>query len=453
MHFVSLLLILFYISFSFLIIFFESKRKFKAGGFDFISVFNVLFLLNLVIPPVFLYLFEDYLILNNRVANIVFPAAGVAERVYLGLLTLISFFCIHLGFKVFKYPVLNRQGVGVLKGNKITLFFVFGAAFYLFSVIMFLKNLGGVDWGVLIKASYFRSGKLDDEGGGAFVYAQFLSIALPVSLFSCFCAPKIYGNKVFFFAFGLFLISLATFVTGARRVIMVWFMLLLFLKAANGEKINILGMFTGVILSLLVLVLGENFLSLLGSDKDWAGEDLVTANNNIILSIVSGIFLEIGISFVESLGMLSLYDGDYRYGFDSFVFVASLIPERMLGVDIEWPPRFVRYSTYLLSGDPDEADIPPGFIGYMWVNMGVVGVAVQSFIFGVLGGWLKRNLEYYRYGVVGTFVYILVAYFWGFLMNSGNWEYWFKDYFIAELWLVGVLMIASKRKFYKNGDK
>src|SRR5690606_13441498 len=94
---------------------------------------------------------------------------------------------------------------------------------------------------------------------------------------------------------------------------------------------------------------------------------------------------EIGITLTESLGTISLLEMPPRYGIDHLMSVAQRFPEGALGFVIDFPERIVRISTAIFD-DPWGADLPPGFMGQMWLDFRVLGPIVWGAVMGLQVG-------------------------------------------------------------------
>lgn len=316
---------------------------------------------------------------------------------------------------------------------------MFSLLILIIGVYGFLSSFGTISIDNLFKSNLFRSGAIEDYNPlSASIYFQLLTVLLFSTTFFSFNYFKNKKSIYFCTLIEFITVVFVMLIYGARRLIITWLLVKIILNLFYYRKINWRFLIVSLFMVSFLLVFGEEFMYVLGM-----GDNGDYSNINLDVSLLSSIFnicAEMGISAIESLGMISLYQDGYRYGFDTIIFVISLVPERMVGLEFDFPDRFVRYTTYLLSGDVNAADIPPGFIGYMWVNLGIIGVFIQSFIYGLIAGLITLIINPIKKYKIGVYLYVLYAFLYAFLINSGNWEFWFKDYLIT-LFFVVVLIV------------
>lgn len=428
------------ISLIYLIIFiflvkFEFDR-YRKNIIDFFSIINIVFVVNLIFPAIFIYFLYDYYHQGNFLVYRVMSNANWNDHVLNLLLTCCSWFFIYIGFySVCKKNKSNNKDIIFIR-NKFPLFIGISSIFILIlGVYSFLSSFGTISIESLFQSNLFRSGSIEDyDATRASISFQLLTVLLFATTFFSFNYFENKKNIYFCTLIEFLVVIFVMLIYGARRLIITWLLVKIILSLFYYRKINWRFLIFSLFMVSCTLIFGEEFMYVLGM-----GDNGDYSNINLNVSFLSSIFnicTEMGISVIESLGMIALYQDGYRYGFDTIIFIVSLVPERMIDLDFNLPDRFVRYTTYLLSGDINAADIPPGFIGYMWVNLGIIGVFIQSFIYGLIAGLITLVINPIKKYKIGVYLYVLYAFLYAFLINSGNWEFWFKDYLITLFFVV-----------------
>lgn len=428
-----------------LIIFNSEYNKFKNKNLDFFSIISIIFAINVIVPPIIVYLcFGSYKQGNILILN-VFNNAQWSDHLLLFVLTTISWFMIKIGYYTAnKKYYKNPNSLIYLKSKFPKLIGVFSIIILFLAIFGFIGNFGGFNIEIIFSSNLYRAGLIEGESAAAAsIYFQLLNIFLFATTFYSFNFIKNKNLAKLWLMLEFITVFFIMLIFGARRIIIIWLLVKILLSLFKNNKIDLKLLFLSIFLCYFVISFGETLMYLLGTGNVISSQSI--ENNNSLSDSLFNVSSEIGVSFIESLGMIALYKGGYRYGLDSIVFVLSLVPERMIGLEIEWPERFVRYTTQLLSTDKDAADVPPGFIGYMWVNLGSFGVILQSFIYGAFGGLIASILNPLRRYVLGIYLYVLYAFLYAFLVNSGNWEFWFKDYLLT-FFLVLVLIFWLRQR-------
>jgi len=141
-------------------------------------------------------------------------------------------------------------------------------------------------------------------------------------------------------------------------------------------------------------------------------------------------FSEVGISNVESLGTVAFVDLKLRFGVDHLLSAARRVPEGMFGLDFDFPERVVRYTTTVFAG-PEEADIPPGFFGQMWLDFGVFGPPVWGVLFGLQMSIVQVFYRLLRASWQSSAVIALTVFVVALPLNTGSFDFTFSIDIIA----------------------
>jgi hypothetical protein len=149
---------------------------------------------------------------------------------------------------------------------------------------------------------------------------------------------------------------------------------------------------------------------------------------------------EAGISLTESLGTVTLLPIGPRFGIDHLMSIMRLFPEGVMGLDFNFPERVVRLSTEAFFG-AEAQDIPPGFLGQMWLDFGVLGPLVWGIIFGLQVALLQllyaRTARTWESASFMALLLFLIAY----PVNTGSFDFTFSFDIVV---LVIVLYVGMK---------
>lgn len=185
-----------------------------------------------------------------------------------------------------------------------------------------------------------------------------------------------------------------------------------------------------------VIAFGKNFLAKLA---------IVDSNNinlsdiidpNFYSSLLRGMS-DIGLSLVESWATLLYLDIPFRFGVDHLLSIAQRIPVGfMFGWDKDWlPERIVRISTERFLG-PFELDIPPGFIGQMWLDFGYLGPIIWGLVFGLQIGFAQLLLNRFVRTYEVTVLFVLLLFVIALPLNTGSFDFTFSvDIFLLFIFL------------------
>lgn len=134
------------------------------------------------------------------------------------------------------------------------------------------------------------------------------------------------------------------------------------------------------------------------------------------------VWSDLGITIVESLGTLALLDIPPRFGVDHLLSIARRVPDRMFGLDIDFPERMVRISTRAFSNSA-ALDIPPGLMGQMWLDAGPFGPVIWGIVFGVQVGVLQACFQRTRRSIQSCIVFALLLFVVALPVNTGSFDF------------------------------
>jgi hypothetical protein len=227
----------------------------------------------------------------------------------------------------------------------------------------------------------------------------------------------------------------AAVASGARRPVLIVALVLWIYAANRAHSYRLKGLAVILAASVPLLYFGKAFLRGVGTGDAVGLDDSVPWLNQVLVAAS-----EIGISHVESLGTISLYHGGPRLGMDHALSVLRFVPDN-LGMRIDWPARIVRISTAYLTGDPNQQDAPPGYIGQCWIDLPVLGFLVLPALHGMFFGWIERlfgRLDLKR-SPAHLLAYVVLGYLVALPLNSGSLDFVFSIDVAATVLLLLVL--------------
>jgi hypothetical protein len=146
-----------------------------------------------------------------------------------------------------------------------------------------------------------------------------------------------------------------------------------------------------------------------------------------------------------TLDYLLKNDFSFLYFRDVYYSVIDLIPEKLTGLDLGIGESISRINTRRFWPDIDSASYPPGFIGFAYNSLGVIGIIIWSSIFGfILGKSEKLYLKYKEYNqliepLFAIILFILLSYF-----TNGDVKVFMRDSFFPSF--VFVILIKMFKK-------
>ncbi|HEX5818289.1 MAG TPA: hypothetical protein VFY20_05405 [Gemmatimonadales bacterium] len=175
---------------------------------------------------------------------------------------------------------------------------------------------------------------------------------------------------------------------------------------------------------------GGSVESVVGSYASWASAMLRAAS-------------EAGITVVESLGTVLYLDIGPRFGVDHMMALIKLLPEGALGLDFNFPERIVRISTEAFSG-PYALDIPPGFLGQMWLDFGLLGPLVWGLLMGLQVALLQLLYERTTPSWASAALMALLLFLIAYPVNTGSLDFSFSSDIVVML-VVLFLVVRTTR--------
>jgi hypothetical protein len=165
-------------------------------------------------------------------------------------------------------------------------------------------------------------------------------------------------------------------------------------------------------------------------------------------------FSYLGISLISSWGTFMFLDTPFRYGVDHILSMLRRIPLGSFGIDKEafYPERIVRISTRTFL-DSNAQDVPPGLMGQMWLDCGILGPVIWGIVFAVALSFLQIRFDGKQKTLQSTVFFMIWLYIVSLPMNSGSFDFVFSvDVFFLVIFLWFVYKRVTHRRLEANPD-
>jgi hypothetical protein len=191
-----------------------------------------------------------------------------------------------------------------------------------------------------------------------------------------------------------------------------------------------------------IIMFGKEYIAFFSSSPDTVF-DLAEANVATGLSGVRRVLSDIGFSIIESWATLLYLDIPFRFGVDHILSVARRIPDGMVGLDIDFPERIVRISTEAFLGK-EEQDIPPGFVGQMWLDFGVFGPVIWGGCFGLQIKLLQIAYNNIKQTIEVTALFVIFLFIVALPINTGSFDFTFSVDILLLLLAIGFVTVRRR---------
>lgn len=346
--------------------------EFKDYGIS--LVFMAIFWSIIIYGLVPLALMDSY----SEVANIRFLSYSYQINSVLPLLSVIIFFLsMYSGAyvtKSFKYRlVLEEKNKKTI--NTALFLLILGGC----SLLFFIYTYGGLDY-VIQNMSKIRSGVDDNKN----YLAAFVNIFSKYTNFSFFILLALMMSKGFNYRYEKILFIIALFSTlftvylSAGRETGIGFLIsILVVYYSTRKKVPVLLLSFFTILSFLYILFGKVFLFALNNENFDAASfydehfySVLRSSYNLILSEFSH----------QYLTLVHFMQGNYEFRYLGDYIYWILKPLKLMGIDI--PDSISYYNTFIIYGIWD-SEIPPGAIGFGYIQIGSLGLVLHGFLLGI----------------------------------------------------------------------
>lgn len=400
----------------------EFKRTRKQGP-DLLTLFMVMVVIQVVLPSIILCTIKTFygtidtgVTFTNRVINSVgfFEIATTLVLFLLFMLSLYFSWCLmdyHLGLSR-KYRPKIMISVSSVRWLMVMLMGLGG-------FFVLINEFGGYANLILFRTEWQSPEK-------TFLTANLFSLSPTFLLLSLMGLVKFREKKLSIqYIFSLVCAVSFAAMTVSRRAILIIILLLFFVKLLENRKPLVdKWMVVFLFLSVPILLFGKSLLWRLSHQVDISSSIFSSAFDGGI-GAVAKLAATIGITNIESWATLLYLHLPMRFGVDFLLSILRRIPEKSLGLDIDFPERMVRIATTAFVGS-NAADIPPGFIGQMWLDFGMLGPIFWGIGFAIIIALLQLLYNTVRMERSGVICFVLLMYVVTLPVRSGTFDFVFS---------------------------
>lgn len=430
-----------YLALIIFILLIETTRK-KASKFDFLSLFNIFFLIWYPLPALILNMNQFNYSLD--VLALKFDNPHYLGNIKTAVAIFLGYFCVLFGFysKSARYSAENV--IIKFSSDKRNIACAVALSLFAFvSMYLYSSQQGGFS-NALSQAMLFRvSAEYNLESGGNLLFFKllmFYSFLSSYLLFSFLLFKRdkkhnLLARSTFLsiaFIFSTTISILAAMMAGGRQRLINYLLIFYLGYVLKTRKFHLPLVIPLLIFSIIFILYGKAFFFSLTALPD----GLNAVVDAFIVSIQTKSsddefnFYTFVAGFAYPVHSLdAAFDNQYdmRLFIDLLLGFVDLIPKRLFG--IESPKTVVDYNTYFITKTNDYL-IPPGFIAFAVYSMSWAGIIIFCLLFGWLGRYLQTVLERHLKATYWMpFFYALTARFWTDYCGSGDPQYFIKGYF------------------------
>jgi len=436
----------------------EINRK-KYFTYDFLIAFNFFFLISYALTPLILASAENPKIYfaNDLTKGIYYY--GDEKTPFLILFSYILFLAgYYNSFFRKKLPVFIIKP-RFQEGSflKISPFLV---AILLIFMIIYIMQFGGVRETIMAAEAY-RSDEYEPPKFG-FVQRFFPAniVLLYYSFFKAFLDEENKQYKLPYFILFLFSFSYFLFVFvlyNSRGYLITTLGGLYIITSIVKNRYYLTQIILLSLIGIAIIKIGDPLFYAIPELIDNGWESFVTTFSDLVkegeeeggFALFVSNFTHPIISLDLSLKVAGSEDVPFRYFSDFFIAVLSLLPDKLVG--FKDPLSVSNINTILNIGEL-KGTVLVGILGFFAYSLGVIGVIIGMFFYGVLGGYLSRFF-YENYKVnktISVFSYFFIFYY-GYFVFRGDPKITLGEVFIL-IFIIGVILLFSDIYIKKSFD-
>lgn len=409
----------------------ESKRH-----PDLLSIFNFIFFLQITLPgifiPLLILLIDQDIRLNIYLDRVYYYLTGTITTLT-ALLSALFLIFVHAGyyFQPASLKKWNSSPKKIIVFSSWKLFFIQAAG--IISMIYLLTSMPGSNLSdkyfslILFRAqheSIFEETR-NFITSNLFSLSQTFAISTIFLLFYLKDREKRLSKSKLFIVIAL-MIFMATF-TASRRSMLIQILIIYFATVLIHGRWYLKYISIPIPLAILWLGFGKDLLWQIPSYISGENLKINLGDQNNLIPILNA-FSSLGVSLNSSWATLMfMNETTPRFGSDHILTALRFLPLGSFGVDEYqlYGPRIVRISTEAFV-DKDALDIPPGLIGQMWLDFGVLGPIVWGLIFGIILRNTNNIFKNINKTWVSCGIFSILAFIIALPINSGSLDYNFS---------------------------
>ena len=433
------------------------RIRISKGGPDLLSIFLAIFALQIMIPPTIITamiaLLESSVSTDVYLFDRVIVDIGVIEA---ALVLVMSDLFVMVLYTVWWIVLKGRSRLDLNQNHargiliKVSPWrWCFIMSTGLAGMWVLLESLGGgfTGYKALI---LFRS--YDGIIDRTFVRASWFSLTQTFSILSVVGFFLFQGRRRYFgVSFSIFCVIVFGLMCVSRRAFAIQVMLIYFTFVLINGKFYFYKFFPVFLIFVPVIMFGKGTLFYFSQIPEFrldSFDGINTASSG--LSGFLRVTADLGISIIESWATLLYLDIPFRFGVDHLLSLARRVPDGFLGIDIGFPERIVRISTASFV-DSNALDIPPGLIGQMWLDFGVIGPLLWGVVFAVQIALLQRIYDRISKTREVTALFSIALFVIALPINTGSFDFTFSlDMIIL---FILIYLMCNKKRIHLGREK
>ncbi len=442
-----------------LIIFIVELNRKKYFTYDFMISFNFFFLISYALTPLILASAEDPSVYfaNDLTKGVYYYGDGKTP-----FLILFSYLIFLAGY--YNSYFRKTLPVFIIKPKfqessfiKISPFLV---AILLFFMVVYVMQFGGVRETIMAAEAY-RSDEYEPPKFG-FVQRFFPAniVLLYYSFFKAFLDEENEKYKtpyiiLFLFSFAYFLFVFVLY--NSRGYLITTLGGLYIIMSMVKRRYYFVQVLLLSIIAVAVIEIGDPLFYAIPELIDNGWESFVTAFLDLVkegereggFALFISNFTHPIISLDLSLKVAGSEEVPFRYFSDFVIAVLSLLPDKLVG--FKDPLSVSNINTILNIGEL-KGTVLVGILGFFAYSLGVAGIVIGMFFYGVLGGYLSKFFyeNYKENKTVIVFAYFFIFYY-GYFVFRGDPKITLGEVFIL-IFIIGVILLFSDIYVKKSFD-
>jgi hypothetical protein len=402
---------------------FEITRK-REAQFDLLFFFNASFFVYYVLAPIHLIFGGvDYATLPNIQRDYFSDQGFDSYILVVAILCALAYFLTLAGYAAAQRCRSSGE-LPRLPDSVVTAVAIAMASVGLAALAAYLLQFDSV-LTPIVQAALIRAGEEQDAGSLAFLRNLIPVVGVCASILFALRlrqhaeerAPAVSKFVIVLFA----LVSIVALTTqGSRRTLMIYAMEFFFLFANVRNRTYMAPLSAIAIVTLALIFFGDIFSLGAVFGADYIASELETTVTQNFGAVYASFWRDFTYTFQAAVGVVDRYEDLPRLFVDIPLALVDLMPERLLPVS---PPEALSaHSTLLLTEIPVPliAEVPPGYVGYMWYSGYFPGIVIGCFLYGYVGGWAaSRLIGPARRDAVWMLIYTYLAFVYGYFIREG----------------------------------
>lgn len=424
----------------------ELTRR-RRTSYDVLLLFNLIFLLNYVLTPLYVLTIDGSILDKYTIASIDSEATACA--------VFGAYSVFYAGWLSARRTVFPFKITDIDFTRLAVKFSWFGAIIFLLAVFLYFQSFGGFKQ-ALIMGALKRFGYEEIELG----FGSFAKNILPVgrivfyySFIRAFIVREKTNNRQWFILFFLLLAAemLDALVLAGRGQFLFLFIPLFFIYSIHNKSFALKKLGIMLVFVALFGTYGKQLFfsasSLISSGATNAVESFLEINESRTKDItpLSPIIKET-VHGIVALEAALTHAGDsveYTYFRDFFWAVLRVIPQRIY-LSVMTPPASTSTANTLLISGLDGSSIPPGLLGQFVYSAGIFGLLFGMFMYGLLGSLLNNTiLKLVPSGECAMVYYVLFCLLYAQFIGNGDPSVFIYDIIMPVLSLIVMWLVAS----------